>query len=164
MPCCRRAPCARGRAVHARWRQAQALLGVVVFSTVAVCLVYYWIAAHSRGGAAAVEVAVRQVQSQQGMCAHTLGDWCSIWLHGKVSAAPAQLLTSPGPDKPCPGNCSSIGNCDTTLGVCSCPAGETPLAACTSAQVMMCPRLIVSSCKGVGGGEDLGHAPHLIDP
>jgi hypothetical protein len=75
--------------------------------------------------AAAAALTGTQERIAEQICAHTVGDWCRTWLQQKVPAAPVQPLPLLG--KPCPNNCSGIGNCDGALGVCYCPAGEASL-------------------------------------
>ncbi|GAX80495.1 hypothetical protein CEUSTIGMA_g7933.t1 [Chlamydomonas eustigma] len=56
-------------------------------------------------------------------CSHTIGNWCGLHEQQPLSA----YEPAPRGSKQCPGNCSSVGNCNYDTGLCDCPAGWTGL-------------------------------------
>lgn len=54
------------------------------------------------------------------ICRGTAGTWCRRWHQQRVPPAP--LVPFQTPSKPCPQNCSGVGNCAADTGVCYCPA------------------------------------------
>lgn len=56
-------------------------------------------------------------------CVGTTGSWCGGHHGHHAHLAPAPFRAPPVHGKPCPGNCSGVGNCHGDSGTCDCPAG-----------------------------------------
>lgn len=78
-------------------------------------------AAAASGGSSGGSFADLHVRRRaQFRCRTTHGNWCmDYWLQMPLAEGKA----APRGDKPCPNNCSGVGNCNYDLGVCDCPAG-----------------------------------------
>jgi hypothetical protein len=98
----------------------------------AVCLVYLWAMTIDWSVTPSLNGGATLWYLQHRTCAHTRGGWCHVWLQHQALAMPVARLVLL--QKPCPGGCNGVGNCDATLGVCYCPAGETPSAVTCSSK------------------------------
>lgn len=61
-----------------------------------------------------------RARSHQGHCVGSIGSWCAAH-QPQLPLAPFKAPPILG--KPCPGNCSGVGNCHGDTGTCDCPAG-----------------------------------------
>ncbi len=52
-------------------------------------------------------------------CSSTKGRWCARW----HMQEPQPFKAPPRGSKPCPKDCSGVGNCNADWGICECPAG-----------------------------------------
>jgi hypothetical protein len=109
---------------HHSYRAIRLALFLLLCAGVA-ATVYSWRAATSH--AASGSMLIRRMASASAgargppaICRGTTGTWCRKWhQHG---VPPAPLVPFQLPSKPCPSNCSGVGNCAADTGVCYCPA------------------------------------------